>query len=101
MVYVNSVDVPVQHYPDGFRGFKYFEKYTDAQIRTLGELLLYWNKRYNIPLDYHNDMWRESYSAKIGHSGIWSHVSFRSNKSDCHPQPELIEMLKTIQQNIW
>ena len=95
-IYGNSVDVPTQHYPAGFRGFKYYEKYTDAQIQTAGELLLYWNKRYGIPLDYQRGMWNRSENARLGKPGIWTHVSFRTNKSDCHPQPELINMLKTL-----
>ena len=96
-VYGNSVDVPIQYYPNGYRGFKYFEKYTNAQIQTVGELLLFWRDRYGIPLDYNQTMWDVSASAKQGTPGVWSHTSFRSDKSDVHPQPELIEMLKTIQ----
>jgi N-acetyl-anhydromuramyl-L-alanine amidase AmpD len=96
-VYGNIVDVPIQYYPNGFRGFQYFEKYTNEQIQTVGELLLYWNKRYNIPLTYNDSMWDISTNALIGTSGIWGHTSFRKDKSDPHPQPELIDMLKTIQ----
>ena len=44
------VDVPVTYYKDGFRGYDYFESYTDEQIRATGELLLLWHNRYNIPL---------------------------------------------------
>jgi len=95
--YGNAVDVPVQYYPDGFRGFQYFEKYTNAQIQTVGELLLYWKMKFNIPLMYHDNMWDISSEALTGQPGIWTHDSFRKDKSDCHPQPELIDMLKTIQ----
>jgi len=28
--------------------------------------------------------------------GVWTHVSYRSDKSDCHPDPNLIQMLKTL-----
>jgi len=96
-IYGNSVDVPVQYYPEGFRGFNYFEKYTEAQLRTTGELLLFWRDRYKIPLNYYSSIWDINGNAKSGTPGVWSHVSFRSDKSDCHPQPELIEMLKIIQ----
>lgn len=96
-VYGNSVDVPIQYYPDGYRGFNYFEKYTDAQIQTVGELLLYWRNRYKIPLNYNETMWDVSGPAMWGKPGVWSHTSFRSDKSDAHPQPELIQMLKQIQ----
>jgi len=96
-IYGNSVNVPIQYYPEGYRGFNYFEKYTEAQIRTVGELLLYWRDRYKISLNYSDTMWELSSRAKNGSPGVWSHTSFRADKSDVHPQPELIEMLKTIQ----
>lgn len=98
-VYGNSVDVPVQFYPDGFRGHKYYEKYTDEQLQTVGELLLFWRDRYKIPLTYYGDMWDVSGPAKWGKPGVWSHTSFRPApaKTDVHPQPELINMLKIIQ----
>jgi hypothetical protein len=88
----------VQEYPGGFRGFFGFEKYTEEQIKTLRELLLYWsNERYgDIPLDYREDMWGVSDGALAGKPGLYSHVSYRPDKSDCHPQPELIEMLKSL-----
>jgi N-acetyl-anhydromuramyl-L-alanine amidase AmpD len=86
----------VQVYPDGFRGFYGFEKYTDAQIEAVRELLVFWNGRYKIPLDYKEDMWDISDKALAGEDGVWTHVSYREDKSDCHPQPELIKMLKSV-----
>jgi N-acetyl-anhydromuramyl-L-alanine amidase AmpD len=96
-VYGNEVNVPIQYYPNGFRGFKYFEKYTNAQIQTVGELLLFWHKMYGIPLNYNATMFDISQEALDGKPGIWSHTSFRKDKSDITPQPELIEMLQAIQ----
>ena len=96
--YGNAVDVPMQYYPNGFRGYQYFEKYTDAQIQTVGELLLLWRNNYGIPLNYKEYMFDYcSCATEMGKPGVWSHTSFRKTKSDVHPQPELIEMLKTIQ----
>lgn len=86
----------VQFYPNGFRGFEAFEKYTDEQIITTGGTLLLWHDRYNIPLDYRPDMWDVSRAALNGDPGIWSHNSYRPDKSDVHPQPELIKMLKQL-----
>ena len=57
---------------------------------------MFWNDRYNIPLEYNQDMWDVSINALKGAPGIWTHVSYRSDKSDCHPQPELIEMLQSF-----
>ena len=95
--YGNAVDVPMKYYPEGYRGFNYYEKYTEEQIRTVGELLLFWRDRYKIPLNYSDTMWHLSHRAKEGAPGVWSHTSFRTDKSDVHPQPELIQMLKAIQ----
>lgn len=93
---VNVNENDLIHFPDGFRGGYYFQKYTEAQIETVGELLLLWNKRYGIPLDYNEDMWDINEKALNGDSGIWTHVSYRKDKQDCFPQPELIEMLKSL-----
>ena len=95
--YGNAVTCDVQEYPNGFRGYNYYEKYSEAQIKTVGELLLLWKIKYGIPLDYHPDMFDISMEALGGKSGVWSHTSFREDKSDVHPQPELIEMLKAIE----
>ena len=86
----------VQVYEQGFRGFYSFEKYTDAQIEAVRQLLVFWSERYKIPLEYKEDMWNISNKALAGESGVWTHVSFRTDKSDCHPQPELIKMLKSL-----
>jgi len=86
----------VQEYPEGFRGFYGFEKYTSEQIETTAKLLIYLSEKYDIPLNYNEDMWDVSKDALDGKSGIWAHVSYRSDKSDIHPQPEMIEMLKSL-----
>ncbi|MFA5207096.1 MAG: N-acetylmuramoyl-L-alanine amidase [Candidatus Paceibacterota bacterium] len=86
----------VELYPAGFKGFYGFEKYTDAQIEAVRKLLVFWNKKYNIPLTYNQDMWALSNKALSGQTGVWTHVSFREDKSDCHPAPNLIQMLKSL-----
>jgi len=96
--YGYPVDVPMQYYPNGFRGYNYYEKYTNEQIQTVGELLLFWKQKYSIPLVYHEKMWDISQDALSGEPGVWAHVSYRpaNAKTDLHPQPEVIEMLKTV-----
>jgi N-acetyl-anhydromuramyl-L-alanine amidase AmpD len=95
----NTIVKPIQNvqiYDNGFKGFYGYEKYTDAQIEAVRELLTYWNEKYGIPLDYHEDMWALNAKALNGDAGVWTHVSYREDKSDCHPQPELIQMLKSL-----
>jgi N-acetyl-anhydromuramyl-L-alanine amidase AmpD len=86
----------VQEYPEGYRGYYGFEKYTDAQIESVKKLLIFWGEKYNIPLNFHSDMFNVSKNALSGMVGIWSHTSFRADKSDIHPQNELIQMLKSL-----
>lgn len=76
----------------------FYHRYSDEQIYSVAQLLKLWCDGYGIPKTYREAMWNVSAYALSGEPGIWSHVSYRSDKSDCHPQPELIEMLKSIGQ---
>ncbi len=91
---VSNIDVV--EYPNKFRDSVYYEKYSDAQLKSLGEMLILWNKKYNIPLTYNKDMWDVNKQALSGKTGVWTHVSFRQDKSDCHPDTNLISMLKSL-----
>jgi len=86
----------VQTYENGYRGFYGFEKYTDAQIEAVRKLLVFWGERYKIPLDYNEEMWDVSSKALAGQSGVWTHNSYRKDKSDCHPDEGLVRMLKSL-----
>lgn len=86
----------VQVYEIPYRGHRYYEKYTKEQIETLRKLLIYWGEFYGIPLNYNVRMWDRNSKALDGERGIWSHTSYRDDKSDVHPQPELIEMLISL-----
>lgn len=81
-----------------FRRKKYYEKYTPEQIHSLSFLLKVLSEQYNIPLTYRSHMWEVSQEALMGVPGVWTHVSYREDKTDCHPQPELIKMLQELQQ---
>lgn len=99
--YINAYGKPVPDssiitYPKGFRGFKYFQQYSDIQLASLKELLIFLCDKYQIDKSYKAGMWDVSKEACAGGGGIYTHVSYRADKSDCHPQPELIELLKTL-----
>ena len=83
-------------FDEPYNGSRFFEKYTDEQIRATEELLILWRDRYNIPLTYNEDMWDVSKRALSGEPGVWSHTSVRSDKSDIIPQPEMVQMLKGL-----
>lgn len=88
--------VNVIEYPSGFRGFSAFEKYTDAQIASVKDLICYWSDLYKIPTLYNPDIFDVTKRCFDKEAGIFSHVSCRSDKSDCHRQPELINMLQAL-----
>lgn len=79
-----------------YKGTTYFHDYTDAQIESVRELLLLWNKKYGIPLDYNEDIWDVSNRALKGEAGIFTHNSVRKDKIDIYPHPKMIDMLKSL-----
>lgn len=86
----------VIQYENKFRDHEFYERYTDHEIESLYSLLSWWGQHYGIPLQYHPEMWDINEDAVAGNPGVWAHVSYRTDKTDVHPQPELIEMLKAL-----
>lgn len=86
------VELPVAH-----RGFKFYHAYTDAQIATIKELLIAWKTHFNIPIHYNPDIWDITPRALKGEPGVYTHNSVRIDKVDVSPQPNLIEMLKSLE----
>lgn len=86
----------VQEYPKGYRGYYGFEKYTAAQLVSTVELINHLSEKHGIPKNYFPEMFDFNAKAVKGYHGIWTHTSFRPDKSDCHPQPELISILKNL-----
>jgi N-acetyl-anhydromuramyl-L-alanine amidase AmpD len=92
-------EVPAEEVIDygiAFRGSRFFQRYKKEQLASLKLLLDYLCDRYQIPNTYNSDMWEICPRAIKGEPGIFSHVSFRKDKSDCHPQLELIKILKSL-----
>ena len=85
-------------FKEPWRGFIAYEKFTKEQIETCRLFCLYCNEKFKIPLDYKEEMWDVSESALRGEPGIWTHASYIDYKTDCMPQPEFIEMLKSLKQ---
>jgi N-acetyl-anhydromuramyl-L-alanine amidase AmpD len=87
----------VYEYEEPFRGSFYYQKYTNEQLVSLKNLIQYLCKTYKIPIDYKSEMWDISRSSALnGSPGIYTHVSYRKDKSDCHPQLELIKLLNDL-----
>jgi N-acetyl-anhydromuramyl-L-alanine amidase AmpD len=79
-----------------WKGTKYWHKYTDAQIESVKQLLLHWRDKYGISLEYNEDIWDVTTRALRGENGVFTHNSVRPDKADVFPQPELVEMLKSL-----
>lgn len=80
-----------------YKGHRFFHRYSDEQIRSVENLLKYWNDIYGIPIEYNHElMWDVSKEALSGRPGLYTHNSVRRDKIDIFPQPEMIQMLKNI-----
>jgi hypothetical protein len=80
-----------------YKGYNHYHAYTDAQIESVRQLLVYWKGVYGIDLTYREeDMWSVSKRALRGENGVFPHNSYRKDKSDISPQPKMIAMLKSL-----
>lgn len=87
----------VYTYEQPFRGYKYYQKYTDEQIESVRQLLVYWNKIYGIPIEYKGyEIFDVDPRSLKGETGVYTHCSVRYDKTDIHPQPEMIQMLESL-----
>lgn len=91
-------DDRVEVYPLGYGGYHGFEKYSDGQLLSCRRLLETLCVFYKIPLKCAVSEWRAIFdicnSALIGVPGIYTHTSYRTDKSDCHPSVGLMKMLE-------
>jgi N-acetyl-anhydromuramyl-L-alanine amidase AmpD len=87
----------IVEYPTPYKSYKYFQKYTSEQLGNLHELLQFLCNKWNISSAYKGDqIFNVDKRALMGENGIFTHTSVRPDKSDCHPQPELIQVLKSL-----
>ena len=79
-----------------YKGHIYWQKYTDAQIESTRQLLVYLCDTYSIPRTYYASIFDIDKRALQGDRGIFTHNSVRKDKSDIYPCPRMIEMLKSL-----
>ena len=91
-----------------FLGYRYYQKYTNEQIKSLGLLIKEIKRRHPlISLDKGLRDWlnkensfdafgykSDAYYGKI--KGVLSHTNVRKDKTDCYPHPQLVKLLKNI-----
>ena len=90
-----------------FKGYLSWHKYSDEQIKSVRELLLYIANRDNIDLheglykwikkegavkafDFH----KTAYKGEV--KGLLTHTNIRKDKFDCCPQPNLVDMIISL-----
>tara|TARA_R110002060_G_scaffold28643_1_gene38792 strand:+ start:3505 stop:6621 length:3117 start_codon:yes stop_codon:yes gene_type:complete len=84
-----------------YKGYSYYEKYSNANISAVKSIITGWMGKYGIPFVYDYDVLfpntsTVSKAAYQGTKGVYTHNSFRTGKSDVFPQKELIAMFKSI-----
>ena len=78
-----------------FRGYEYFEKYTDAQIDSARKLIIYLINKWAIQIDgkIYNESW---FGVNTYEKGIKSASQIKSSDVSIFPQKEMIQMLNSI-----
>lgn len=85
-----------------WRGYRYFQKYTDQQIAECKRLILTLAYYFDIPIPnrtYTRAWFDIQEDAFKGTPGIWTHCNVRTDKTDCFPQPEFIAMLNSLHES--
>ena len=85
--------------PNPWRGYKYFHFYSAAQLERTKELILSLSFLFDIPLPqrtYDAGWFSMNADAQAGKPGLWTHCHVRTDKTDCFPHPQLIEMLNSL-----
>jgi N-acetyl-anhydromuramyl-L-alanine amidase AmpD len=98
--YVNKPinDEDVVELDKSFRGYKYYEKYTDVQLESTRKLIIYLQRRWDIEIEkgIYNEDWFEYNDKWFQNGGLRSHTQVRTDKFDIFPQKELIQMLNSL-----
>jgi len=81
-----------------FRGYKYWEKYTELQLENLRKLILHLSDKWGIQYEkgIYDENWFEYNDRWFSTGGLRTHTQVRKDKFDLFPQPELIQVLNSI-----
>ena len=79
-----------------YKGHIWWQKYTDEQIESTRQLLVYLCDTYGISKEYTDGIFDIDKRALKGENGIFTHNSVRHDKSDIYPCPRMIEMLNNL-----
>ncbi len=99
---VNNKVIPKENVTDlgsDWRGYRYFEKYSEKQLEACKKLIMALAYFFDIPIDdiQYDSKWFDIRKEALNATpGIWTHVNYRKDKTDCFPQSELIAMLNSL-----
>jgi hypothetical protein len=83
----------------GFRGYGEYHEYSEEQLKTLMKWTLLMSLYFDIPVEYDHDcFWNVNKDALEGKPGLYTHCSFRPDKTDVSPQPNLIQMATKLEE---
>ncbi len=79
-----------------YRGCRYYEMYTTAQLKALRELLQDLLKTHGITYRYSNRLGDICKDALQGNEGVFLMTAFSRKTNNPHPQYELLKMFKEL-----
>ena len=96
--YVNKPVMESEVVEINFRGYKYWEKYTDTQLESLRRLILYSKNRWGMEIqkEIYNETWFDYNKVWFETGGIRSYTQVRQDVYDIFPQKEMIQMLNSL-----
>ena len=101
--FYNSVNEPINEkdvikLDKPFRGYEYYEKYTDTQIESLRTLLVHLINKHAIRIEgkIYNEKWFDYNASWLKTGGIRTHSQVRRDEYGIFPQKELIQMLNSL-----
>jgi N-acetyl-anhydromuramyl-L-alanine amidase AmpD len=93
---VNEKEVVKLNKP--YRGYDYFERYTESQLESARALILHLINKHAIKIDgkIYNENWFNYNSHYHSNGGIRSHSHIKKDVFDIFPQKEMIQMLNSL-----
>jgi N-acetyl-anhydromuramyl-L-alanine amidase AmpD len=81
-----------------FRGYEYYERYTDAQLESARSLMIHLINKHGIVIEgkIYNEKWFDYNLSWFKSGGIRSHGQIHRDKFDLFPQKEMIQMLNSL-----
>ena len=107
--YVNTKVLPDQviELIEPFQGYLHYHKYSDAQIKAIEQWIRYVGERDSVDVRIGLKQFIQKYGPTKGFGfqmdaslgkikGLLTHTNVRKDKSDCYPDPNLVDMILSL-----